>query len=110
MEKTKDLTFPDNLNIPNHYAIIATLFVLLDKSGLPNTDINYCKMGLRVIAVFYDNPDANSRSILLSDKAFDSFFALLPNCPVNSRGLIPVDIIFNSVLLLINPNNVAHVD
>ncbi|MDO5969264.1 hypothetical protein Q4Q35_05535 [Flavivirga aquimarina] len=109
MEKTEDLTFPDNLNIPNHYAIIATLFVLLDRSGLSHTVTTHCKMGLRAIAIIYDDPDFNSRTELLSAKEFNAFFSFFPAAFFNSRDLIPVDKLFDSVLLSLKSNKVIRI-
>ncbi|MDO5968474.1 hypothetical protein Q4Q35_01515 [Flavivirga aquimarina] len=110
MEKPVILASPDCLNIPNHYAIIATLFVLLDKSGLSKTVISHCKLGLRVVATCYDYPEGNSRTKPLSAKEFNAFFSFFPASFANSRDSIPVGTILDALLLCIKSNKITHVN
>ncbi|MDO5971023.1 hypothetical protein Q4Q35_14540 [Flavivirga aquimarina] len=109
MEKTVALASPDCLNIPNHYAIIATLFVLLDRSGLSKTVIKHCKLGLKIVATFYDYPEGNSQSKPLSAKEFNAFFSFFPASFVNSRDSIPIGTILDALLLCIKSNKITHV-
>ena len=109
MEKTETHTFPDSLIIPPHYAIIATLLVLLDRSGLTNAVINHCKMGLMVLVIICDNRDYNTGTDLLSGKEFDAFFKSFPATYFKHRDLIPANIIFKSVELSFKTNTIEHV-
>ena len=109
MEKTETLTFPDNLNIPNHYAIIAILLVLLSRSGLSHAVTNHCKMGLMVLVIIYDNRKYNTGTDALSGKEFDDFFKVFPAYYFNHRDLIPLNMIFKSAELCLKTNKVDHV-
>lgn len=108
MEKRKDHTFPDSF-ILSHYAIIATLIVLLDKSKLTNTVKAHCKTGLKVIGIIHGDLSYNARTKLLLEKEFNGFFVIFPKVYFNNRALIPTVMIIENIALCIKKNVVVDV-
>ncbi|AUP78232.1 hypothetical protein [Flavivirga eckloniae] len=104
----KVYTHPDNLITPP-FSTIATLIMLLDKSGLTDAVKKHCKTGLKVVPIIYNNPEHDTRKDILSRKKYDAFFALFPDSYFNDRTLITTKIIIENVELFIKTNSVATV-
>ncbi|MDO5978790.1 hypothetical protein [Flavivirga spongiicola] len=107
MEKTETYTLPDSFILP-HYALIATLMVLLDKTELTYAVKNHCKTGLRVIGIIHAHEGYNTGTNLLSRKEFDGFFAFFPAAYFNNRALIPAHMIIENIESCIKINDVVN--
>ncbi|MDO5978581.1 hypothetical protein [Flavivirga spongiicola] len=107
MEKTEAYTLPDSFILP-HYALIATLMVLLDKSELKDTVKKHCKTGLKVIGIIHADDSYNMGTNLLSRKEFDGFFTLFPEIYFNNRALIPAHMIIENLECCVKANDIVH--
>ncbi|WP_303316432.1 hypothetical protein Q4Q34_06395 [Flavivirga abyssicola] len=109
MEKEDRYVLPDSFILP-HYALIATLMVLLDKSELNQTVKKHCKTGLRVVGIIHADKSYNTGTNLLLNKEFDGFFALFPTEFFNNRALIPAIMIIENIEQCIKNNYLECVD
>ncbi|MDO5978699.1 hypothetical protein [Flavivirga spongiicola] len=107
MEKTETYTLPDSFILP-HYALIATLIVLLDKSDLTDVVKEHCKTGLKVIGIIHADESYSSGTNLLSRKEFDGFFTLFPEIYFNNRALIPARMIIENIECCVKANDIAY--
>ncbi|NMH89594.1 hypothetical protein [Flavivirga algicola] len=101
----KDDTLPDSFILP-HYALIATLIVLLDRSELSSKVKTHCKTGLKVVGVVHANVCYGSGTKPLSKKMFDSFFEEFPAIYFNNRALIPAITIIENIERCIKANKI----
>lgn len=108
MAKTETNTLPPSF-IQSHLNTIFSLLMFLNKSNLPNAVKEHNKMGLKVIAIIYDDLNYNTGTKPLSGKEFDTFFKSFPTLYFNHRELIPVDMLFKSMQLSIKTNSVENV-
>ncbi len=101
----KDDTLPDSFILP-HYALIATLIVLLDKSELTGAVKKHCKTGLRAVGIIHANVCYGSGTDPLYRKEFDSFFKTFPVAYFNHRALIPAITIIENIEQSIKANKI----
>ncbi len=109
MKKEDHFALPDSFILP-HYALIATLMVLLDKSELNHAVKKHCKTGLRVIGIIHADAGYNTGTNLLLNKKFDAFFALFPTEFFNNRELLPAIMIIENIEQCIKNNDLECVD
>ncbi|GAA3599936.1 hypothetical protein Q4Q39_11760 [Flavivirga amylovorans] len=109
MKKGDRYALPDSFILP-HYAIIAVLMVLLDKSELNHAVKKHCKTGLRVIGIIHADEGYDTGTNLLLNKEFDAFFALFPKDFFNNRSLIPAIMIIENIEQCIKNNYLECVD
>ncbi len=109
MEKTETYVFPDSFILP-HYALIAMLKVLLDKTELTNAVKKHCKTGLKIVGIISANTNYNTGTHLLLKEEFNAFFKSFPAIHFNNRELIPPTMIIENIEQCIKANKVLCVD
>lgn len=96
--------------LQSHFAIIAALMVLLDKSSLTEAVKAHCRTGFQVIEVIYLDRVYKTGRGALYRKEFDSFFKCSPGAHYNSRELISTDRVIDNIRACISSNVVILMD